>query len=351
MTNLDTIACSGSKVCPISSTPCPGPCIYADVMASLSLGVVVFDLTAKSVHFCNRWMGEFLGRVGIEVSFVSLSRLLLDQGDAPIRLGAHFLGISAFEARGFAWVFVRDVTERTRLEAVAEAVETTNNIGYIFSAVRHELGNPINSIKVALGVLDANVNDFSRDAIAEYVQRMSTEVGRIEHLLRSLRSFSAFERPEVAPVHLPQFLAGFLGLVGPELSKRGIEVVSELRPEVVATCDSRALHHVLLNLVTNASDALAAQNKPRLAIRCDQAGALAFIHVEDNGVGISAERQAHLFKPFNTTKPKGTGLGLAIARKLLASMDSTIDIDSAEGRGTRVQLTLPRPRMTRLALA
>lgn len=349
---LTTIPCVGSKTCPISGTACPGQCIYADVLASISLGIVVFDLRADTVLFCNRWARDFFERVGVPLDFDRLSELLMpdgspdsDEGDAEpvsLRLGSRFLGHAVYRADNFAWVFLRDITEKARLEAIAEAVETTNSIGYIFSAVRHELGNPVNSIKVALSVLGSNIDTYSRETIAEYVERMSSEVSRIEHLLRSLRSFSLYERPEIDRVPMRVLCDELRTLVADELRARNIRLVLALGENVEALCDSRAMHQVLLNLVTNASDALAGRPDAVITVRCTQTESVVFLRVEDNGPGLSAEQMSHLFKPFNTTKPAGTGLGLVIARKLLAAMNGTIALESAPGSGTTAILSLQR---------
>lgn len=349
---LTAIPCVGSKTCPISGTACPGQCIYADVLASISLGIVVFDLRADTVLFCNRWARDFFERVGVPLDFDRLSELLMpdgspdsDEGDAApvsLRLGSRFLGHAVYRADNFAWVFLRDITEKARLEAIAEAVETTNSIGYIFSAVRHELGNPVNSIKVALSVLGSNIDTYSRETIAEYVERMSSEVSRIEHLLRSLRSFSLYERPEIDRVPMRVLCDELRTLVADELRARNIRLVLALGENVEALCDSRAMHQVLLNLVTNASDALAGRPDAVITVRCTQTESVVFLRVEDNGPGLSAEQMSHLFKPFNTTKPAGTGLGLVIARKLLAAMNGTIALESAPGSGTTAILSLQR---------
>ena len=347
------IACIGSKTCPISQAACPGECIFADVMASVGLGIVVFDLKAKTLLFTNPWSRELFARVSVSLDYPTLNSLFLEASLAPLndadakgtarelRIGGRFVGYSVYASRDFAWVFVRDITEKARLESIAAAVETTNNIGYVFSAVRHELGNPLNSIKVALGVLEANLETYSREEIADYVIRMTTEVSRIERLLRSLRSFSLFERPEVGPLELSSFFREFCGLVRPELDARGIRIECDVASGVFARCDARALHQVLLNVVTNATDALEGHDAPSLTLRCRCSDALATIRLEDNGVGISDEQKTELFKPFNTTKPHGTGLGLVIVRKLLAAMDATIAIDSKVGAGTAVTISIP----------
>jgi signal transduction histidine kinase len=325
--------------------------VFADVLASISLGVVVFDLEGREIVFCNRWARGLLGRARVAIDYVSLASLLLPPGrrgagavahPETVRVGTRFLGFSVYYGDAVAWVFVRDITEKRRLEAIAEAVETTNNLGYVFSAVRHELGNPINSIKVALSVLQVNLESHSLPTIADYIERMQTEIGRVERLLRTLRSFSAYERPHPEPVDLAEFWADFLRLVRPELAARDIEVTTAIEAGLVVSCDPRALHQVMLNLVTNAADAVAGRADAAITLRASASDAVVIVRLDDNGPGIAADQRAHLFKPFSTTKPQGTGLGLVITRKLLAAMSGTITLESTEGAGTTATIALPR---------
>jgi signal transduction histidine kinase len=356
-----TVPCTGSKMCPISSSPCPGLCIFADILASISLGIVVFDLESRGILFCNRWARDQLARARVPMQFQPLHDLLLPSGGGrcgavvqpgPVRMGTRFFGFTVYYGTNIAWVFLRDITDKMRFEAIAEAVETTNNLGYVFSAVRHELGNPINSIKMALSVLQANLVTSSREMIADYIDRMLTEIARVERLLRSLRSFSAYERPYIERVELGPFFDDFFKLVQPELGAHGIRLTVQIEPDTVVLCDPRALHHVLLNLLTNASDALVGRDAPQVVVRCTVSDSIVVLRIEDNGAGISTEQQVHLFKPFSTTKPAGTGLGLVIARKLLAAMNCTIVLESTEERGTTAIVSLPNadPRSSRGSL-
>src|SRR3970282_1845245 len=83
----------------------------------------------------------------------------------------------------------RDVTDKLRFESIAEAVNTMNSIGYVFSGIRHEIGNPLNSIKMTLNVLKKNLDKYGKDHILEYIDRALSESARIEYLLKSLKNF------------------------------------------------------------------------------------------------------------------------------------------------------------------
>jgi PAS domain S-box-containing protein len=239
----------------------------------------------------------------------------------------------------------RDITEKLKLEAVAESVNTMNNIGYVFSGVRHEIGNPINSAKMILSVLQHKLDKIDKDDARDYVDRALNEIGRVEHLLRGLKNFNMFETPELENVDLGPFLTKFLDLVTEDFGKKGIVIslaVDSGADRVKA--DPRALQQVLLNIVTNAADALAGRENPCITISVLKKFEQILIRVADNGCGMTDEQQRDLFKPFYTSKSRGTGLGLVIVKKVLAKMNGDIEIASRPDRGTTVNIYLPEGR-------
>ena len=247
----------------------------------------------------------------------------------------------------FAVVIVQDITEKKRLESIAEAVNTMENIGYVFSSIRHEIGNPINSIKITISVLKHNLERYSHETILEYIERALTEIARVEYLLKSLKSFSMFETPTIQDVNITEFFHRFLPLISSDFARKGITIDAGGLPENSwVRADPRALHQVMLNLLTNASDALQHQEKPYITIRSSKDEHLTCVYVEDNGCGMTEQQQQDLFKPFYTSKPHGTGLGLVISKKLLAKMDCTIEIDSHKNEGTTAIIALPSSSMS-----
>lgn len=237
-----------------------------------------------------------------------------------------------------------DITEKRRMESIIEAANLTENLGYVFSGIRHEIGNPVNSIKMALSVLQQNLTEYDQETIAEFLNRSLEEISRIEYLLKALRNYSLFETPVVENISLSSFLRDFISLVRNDLAELKIHINTILPDNEIVVCvDSRALHHVLLNLISNAADALQLTENPQLTISCFLKGEMVVIKVDDNGKGISEEDCQHLFKPFFTSKTTGTGLGLAIVKKMLAAMQGTINIESYQGVGTTITLVLPGP--------
>ncbi len=234
----------------------------------------------------------------------------------------------------------RDVTEKKRLESIAEAANLMDNMGFVFSGIRHEIGNPVNSIKMALTVLDKNLDTYSKDLISEFVQRSLEEVARVEYLLKSFRSFSMFEKPKLRDVRIDQFLDNFFRLIKSDFERRSIRI-RIISDSVWCRTDQRALHQVLLNIFTNAADALEDSDDPKIFVTVKKAPNFVKIKIEDNGFGMSEAEMENLYKPFMTTKPHGTGLGLVIVKKMLSNMNSMIHIKSKKDVGTAVSVFVP----------
>lgn len=235
-----------------------------------------------------------------------------------------------------------DITEKKRLEAIAEAANLMENLGYIFSGIRHEIGNPLNSVKMALSVLSMNLEGYPRSTIREFVDRALSEISRVEYLLKALKNFSMFETPDVEPVQITAFMETFKTLVEKDFGNKGIRIRLRMpADEITVMTDPRAFHQVMLNLITNAADALAESEAPRIDIETSRDNGFVSVTVRDNGSGMTEAELQNAFKPFYTSKVSGTGLGLVIVKKMLSTMGSTIRIDSTLDRGTVVTMTLP----------
>ena len=236
-----------------------------------------------------------------------------------------------------------DITERKQLEAIAEAANLMENLGYIFSGIRHEIGNPVNSVKMALSVLSMNLDQYSKPVIQEFLQRAMGEISRMEYLLKSVKNFSMYETPNIEPVLLAPFIGNFIHLVEKDFAANGIRIKVKMpeKPLAVMT-DDRTFHQVLLNLLTNAGDALKNTEHPEIQIVILEDSTFVQVQVIDNGCGMSENELSTLFRPFFTSKPQGTGLGLVIVKKMLSKMNSHIHVDSTPQQGTIVTLTIPQ---------
>ena len=240
-------------------------------------------------------------------------------------------------------IIKRNITEEKRLESIAEAANLMDNIGFIFSSIRHELGNPINSIKVSLSVLESNLETYETADIKRFISRSLSDIGRVEYLLKTLKNFSVFERPYMEPTDMRALLDKLLQLTEKDLSRQDVTLRIEHPPKpLIGLIDPRAFLQVLLNLITNAVVALEGIDDKQITISMsgEQNGQITF-NLEDNGCGMEEATIKNLFRPFFTTKPEGTGLGLVIVKKMLSKMNCSIDARSWKDKGTQMQIIIP----------
>ncbi len=106
------------------------------------------------------------------------------------------------------------------------------------------------------------------------------------------------------------------------------------------SADEGQLRQVMLNLIRNAREAMAAGGTLRVRTRATPGGAEVELH--DTGVGMTPEVKEKLFEPFFTTKQGGTGLGLSLSRQIIEAHGGRIEVDSEAGRGTTFRLSFPR---------
>ncbi len=328
---------------------------FAQLLEHIDIGILVLDIDQKAIDYCNAAFFEVLQDENLCRNYNGLYDLFvrnieaMDDFDLAGRVAhqvthqGRLFGHSVYKAASnYRCIFIRDITEKSRLESIAQAVNTMDNIGFIFSGIRHEIGNPLNSLKMALSVLKQSPEATSPEMLHEYIERGLADIGRMEYLLKSLKAFTMYDSVDLKDLHLVEFMEKFISLIERDFHSYGIRIKTDIPLDIAwVRIDERALHQALLNIFNNAADALKDQNTPEISIRAEVHDQLMWLTVADNGCGIFPEQLKYLFQPFNTNKPNGNGLGLVITRKLLAMMNSDIDIVSQSGSGTEVRIRLP----------
>lgn len=237
---------------------------------------------------------------------------------------------------------LRDVTDFRRLEHIAGATAVSESVGYVFAGLRHELGNPLNSLKAALHLLTDETLGIPEEVKRDYLARCIGEVKRMEHLLNQMRTFNTNEVPTLATVELKPFLERFARLAKPTCEERRVDMDLDVTGDISARADPRLLQQILLILLSNAIDALHDEGPRSVSVRAVARGRRCVISLHDTGRGMTEEQLATALRPFMSTKTKGTGLGLPLARKYAGLTRCALDITSTVGVGTTCTLDLER---------
>jgi two-component system, NtrC family, sensor kinase len=178
------------------------------------------------------------------------------------------------------------------------------------------------------------------EEMSELVDESTVGLERISEIVRSLKDFSRVDRAAVDSVDIHQGIDSTL-VIAQNVLKNKAEVVKQYGQVPLISCNPSQINQVILNLVTNAAQAIPTYGQVTIATRTD--GAYIAIDVIDNGAGMTEEVRSQVFKPFFTTKQtgEGTGLGLAICEKIVGAHKGTLSVESAVGVGTTFTIRLP----------
>lgn len=321
------------------------------MFAHIPMGIMILDFKAEQIAFCNPAMESILASVRpfdyrrIKEIFLLATRP--DPNNRPVRqtvtLDETKIGFTVYSPDPDFWlVMASDVSGKDRQERIAATTDLMSTIDYTFFNLAHEMGNPINSIKMTLEVLINNFNKYPAITKLEYLGNLHSEFSRLEELLKAIKSFNMFEHLVSKATAIQELLDNLLQLLKNEIENKRIKL-KILYPEQPVWCqsDPRALRQSLLNIISNSISALEGKADPFIAIEVGQSDHEATIKILDNGCGIPDEKKKELFMPFSSSKPRGVGLGLTIVKKLLAQMNGTVEIDSLRHQGTEVLLRLP----------
>jgi PAS domain S-box-containing protein len=250
-------------------------------------------------------------------------------------------------------VFV-DVTEQKAAETEAELqrqeiahLTRVSALGELSGAIAHEINQPLTAIlsnaQAAIHLLSRRSPDLNevREALTDIVQ----EDNRAGEVIQRLRSLLKKGEEKSEPVNVNDLVQSTLTLLHSELIRRQVAVDTDLAdwlPPVLG--DTIQIEQVLLNLILNAADAMAATPvKRRIAFISTRPGRTGSVEiaVRDHGCGLEPEAQSRVFKPFYTTKDHGLGLGLAICARIVGAHGGTLTLKNHDTGGAIAIISLP----------
>ncbi|HWS55501.1 MAG TPA: ATP-binding protein, partial [Pyrinomonadaceae bacterium] len=242
------------------------------------------------------------------------------------------------EVRGAVGVFF-DITRLERLERVRQE---------FLSNVSHELRTPLTAILTFVETLEEGATDDPADT-RRFLSIIRRNAERMRTLINDILELSAIEAGTVAvepgPLRLGALVGECFTTLGGRAGERGVELVSEVRPDVSVYADARRLEQMLTNLVDNAVKFTPAGG--RVVVGHERAGGRDVIRVTDTGEGIPAEHLPRIFERFyrvdgaRSRALGGTGLGLAIVKHLARAHGGEARVRSDPGRGSTFTIELP----------
>ncbi len=281
---------------------------------------------------------------------------VLERFAAPLRIGW---------VSGRIWA-LRDLTERRRLEEQIQQTKRLESLGLLAGGIAHDFNNLLVAI---MGNADLAETVLEPDHPArDHVEEVLRASQRAADLCQQMLAYAGKGRSTVEPVDLNEVVQEMADLMEVSLPPTA-ELTLRLAPRLPAVMgDVVQLRQVVLNLLTNAADAVGArrgwielvtfrsefdpvgETEAVVDARPD-AGPWVGIRVADTGIGMDEETRQRIFDPFFSTKARGRGLGLAAVLGIVRGHQGALTLRTTEGRGSEIQVLLPALPSERRAVA
>jgi len=296
----------------------------------------------KTVAEKEKWVGELTAKKSDGTSFTVQASLSLvkDEKNNPEQIMASFT----------------DLTEQKRAEAALRNAQKLESLGVLAGGIAHDFNNLLVGVlgNATLALKKLPETNEARKFLDDIIMSAQTA----SKLTSQLLAYSGKGRFIVQPINISQQILKIERLLQLSISKT-TELIFELEEDLpLINGDTTQIHQVVINLVTNASEALDGkqgtvtvstgtrmlshqQAAPPVTQYQIESGRYVFVRVSDNGCGMSPKTLEKIFDPFFTTKFAGRGLGLSAVQGIVIAHCGTLHVESKPGKGTTIEVCFP----------
>ena len=234
-----------------------------------------------------------------------------------------------------------DITQRKEMEHLVRLQDKMASLGRIAAGMAHEIRNPLSGMNMYLSALEGMEPDDPRRA--QVMAKLKAASGKIEAVIRQVLDFARPGAPHLAWVQVNRVIQGVVELSGVTLRKSGVALETRLEKNLpLCFVDAQLLEQVLLNLLTNAVQALrdwSGEKKVRLSSSLDQGRII--IKVADSGPGVPEELAERIFDPFFTERKDGLGIGLSLCHRIISDHGGSLTVQKSRWNGALFTISIP----------
>ena len=348
---------------------------YLDLsLESAGLGVWDWCLTDNSVKFDKRWasmLGYELSEIKMELSTWKdkvhpddIDKCYQDIQNYMDGKSEIYENVHRMKHKNGNWIYILDrgrfskwdnegkpirfagihldITDRIKAEQeyekqkiIAHHQAKLASLGELAAGVGHEINNPLSIIKGYITVLDRKAqknNQLSYEELTLYTAKIDTAINRISSIVNGLRTFSRSDYADFSDFDPVEAVNESFDMINEIYTKNGIQIVynNQCKDNILLSGNRGKMQQVLMNLLSNAKDAISEQDDKKIEITLRQLENNLEIRIQDNGPGIPKDIQDKIFDPFFTTKEvnKGTGIGLSLVHNFIKEMKGDVVIDN-----------------------
>jgi signal transduction histidine kinase/pSer/pThr/pTyr-binding forkhead associated (FHA) protein len=235
--------------------------------------------------------------------------------------------------------------EETRYHQALVHAERLAAVGNTIAALSHHIKNIMQGVVFGSDMVRSGLAEKDEALLLKGWKLVEKNQAKIHELVMDMLSFSKDREPAIEMTDLNKVVEDVIDVVRGRIEGLGIRL--EVRPSAAlppVPVDPDGFHKALLNIISNAVDAVEGRPEPYIGVQTllESNGAWARVVVLDHGVGIPPEKVNDLFRPFVSSKgARGTGLGLAVSRKILREHGGDIQVQSQVGKGSKFVFRLP----------
>jgi signal transduction histidine kinase len=236
--------------------------------------------------------------------------------------------------------------EDTRYYSAMVQAERLAAVGQTIATLSHHIKNILQGIRGGSYLIEMGLTEHDESIVGKGWKIVEKNQNKISALVMDMLTFSKEREPDLVVANLNSVVQDCVELMQVRAQEEQVELVchaAEAMPELVF--DPEGVHRAVLNIVTNAIDAVAEAESPgrvMVTTRYLPEQNLAQVEIRDTGPGIAADQMDKLFSPFvSTKKSRGTGLGLPVSQKILTEHGGKITVESLPGQGACFTLDLP----------
>ncbi len=240
---------------------------------------------------------------------------------------------------------VQKLREQKGIEERLREAEHLSGIGQLSRSIAHEIRNPLNFISLSVDHIKEKYkprDNKDTEKFNSLISSIKQEIQRLNTLVENFLDYGKPLRLNRREVDIRRLMDNVIELIHAKADNEKIRIIKDINSNQMLDADPELLKTCILNVILNAFQAMPEGGE--LKIKTEQSNGRFLILISDTGTGIKKDEISKVFDPFFTTKKNGLGLGLSMTKRVIEEHGGKVDINSKEGKGSEVIISLPAGR-------
>lgn len=248
-----------------------------------------------------------------------------------------------YQGREALLIIMLDISKAKELEHMVRLQDKMASLGRVAAGIAHEIRNPLSGINMYLSALENKIATGEGPELEAIVGKIQAASSKIENVIKRVLDFSRPSAPKVSLLNLNQVVKNVMELSEVTLRKGGVSLEVSLAQDLPPVqADAQLLEQVVLNLVTNAVQALGeVKGDKRIVLATSMERGRIIIRVADNGPGVPPQIRDRIFDPFFTGRRDGFGIGLSLCHRIVSDHGGKLWVDASQWGGAEFHMEIP----------